>query len=123
MTKTLDVVFDAIIHQETLIRQAPLPSAEVAALQHIEYAVADSLLVPLEYNVDPEPLMNLQLWINGRNFDHLQRTQETRICTEQGARSLTKSISHSRVDPYVERPLYHQRACIEVPGARNHFQA
>ncbi len=47
--------------------------------------------------MDPEPPLI--------GVDHLQRTQETRISIEQLARSLTKSISHSRLDQCVERPL------------------
>jgi hypothetical protein len=47
--------------------------------------------------VDPEPILI--------GVDHLQRTQATRIFTEQAVSPHTKSISHSRVDQCVERPL------------------
>jgi hypothetical protein len=120
MTKALDVVFKAMILQQTFIWQAPLLSAEVATLQRFEYVVADSLLVWLEYNVDPQPYLCSPLWINGRNLDHLQRTQATRISIEQLARSLTKSISHSRVDQCVERPLLIISGRVPWPWARNH---
>ena len=62
--------------------------------------------------MDPEPPLI--------GVDHLQRTQETRISIEQLARSLTKSISHSRVNPCVERPLLIISGRVPWPWARNH---